>query len=88
MSTEPDIARDAGPFNVNEALKALDLHKARAAKAGNYGLHADLVKIAELIEDLADKVELAARKAENLYAGVLETERVAKAAIESLSRLP
>lgn len=62
MSAEPDIARDGGPFNFNEAMTALDFHMARAARAGNDGLYADLNKIQEFVDDLQGKYERATER--------------------------
>lgn len=60
--SEPDIERDGGPFSVKEALAALDYHMAIAERASGQwpmSLHADLTKIAELIERLeTDRDEL------------------------------
>lgn len=41
-------------LSLDEAIAALDLHAARAAKNGNYGLHADLTAVRELLDKLAE----------------------------------
>lgn len=81
MSTEPDIARDAGPFNVREAKAALDYHVAKAAKRGDYGCVCDLQAIAELIDELVEDAEALRSAGGSLVRQVL-------AAKESLTSLP
>lgn len=80
-NAEPDIARDGGPFNLREALAALDLHKTRAMKAGNYGLHSDLELVAQFIEAQQESIDA-------MRAAGGEMVRKAMAARESLTRLP
>ena len=81
MDTEPDIARDSGPFNLREAFAALDLHMARAQKSGNYGLHSDLKKIAEFIATQQERID-------DLRAAGGDIVRKILASRESLSKLP
>ena len=50
---EPDIARDAGPLNLREALAVLDYHRVRAAQRGDYACVCDLQSVADLLESLA-----------------------------------
>jgi hypothetical protein len=57
MSTEPDIARDAGPLNAREAKHALDYQASLAAKHGNYGLYADLKACEDVIDQLVKEIE-------------------------------
>jgi hypothetical protein len=73
--SEPDIARDGGPFNLKEALVALNFHSVKAWKRGDYGAHSDLTKISEFIENL-----IAERAAE-----AREIARAVRASVESLS---
>ena len=79
--SEPDIARDGGPFSVNEALAALDYQAARASQRGDYGCHADLEKVSELIETLQECID-------ELRSAGGEVMRRAMAAKESLTKLP
>lgn len=48
------IPRSDGPLTIEEAIAALDLHAARAAKNGDYGCHADLTAARELLDKLAE----------------------------------
>lgn len=80
-NAEPDIARDGGPFNLREALAALDLHKTRAMKAGNYGLHSDLELVAQFIEAQQEQID-ALRSARDALIRKLLASR------ESLSKTP
>ena len=59
-----------------------------AKQRGEYSVAADLRHAAACIRDLSDKVDEAARKAENLMAGINEAHIKARAALETLSRLP
>jgi hypothetical protein len=79
--SEPDIARDGGPFSVNEALAALDFHMAKAEKRGDYGCHSDLKLVGDLIETLQECID-------ELRSAGAEVMRRAMAAKESLTRLP
>lgn len=88
MDSEPDIARDAGPMNVREALAALDFHASKAAKRGDYGCQADLSSVREVLEDLQDRVERVIGQIVRMQDDVSEAQRNVRASIESLSRLP
>jgi hypothetical protein len=57
VNTESEVARDAGPLNVREAKVALDYHAARAAKRGDYGCHAELKAVSDVIDQLVEQIE-------------------------------
>ena len=78
--SEPDIARDGGPFSVNEALVSIEYQMARAMNRGDYGLHADLGKYGELIDTLQECIDELRSAGGDLVRNVL-------AAKESLTRL-
>lgn len=96
--SEPDVARSE-TFNGNESLAALDFHAAQAWKRGDYGCHADLMAVIELIDTMAerrDELEAKVRELENelavamstnmqMLADMGEVRRQIKAGIESLS---
>lgn len=83
MDTEPAIARSES-INAREALAIIDLRAARAQKAGDYGLHADLTALAELIERLdAQNDELL-----GLSRSLSKLSQTLAAGVESLSRVP
>lgn len=71
MNTEPTIARDAGPMNENEAIMTLDWRANQAAHRGDYGLHDDLRKVAELIERMAEARDDMEAEMENLRASLI-----------------
>lgn len=48
------IPRNDGPLTIEEAIAALDLHAARAARRGDYGCHADLTAARELLDKIAE----------------------------------
>ncbi len=76
-------------FNVDELAAALRVHANHVAKlTGWYDKAQDILHAADCIEDLADKLDMCAGKAEELQATVEQIQRRAKAAVESLSALP
>lgn len=59
-----------------------------ASKYGKYDMHNDLQMAAQCIRDQAEAIEKAAGIADSLNATVNEMQRKARAALESLSKLP
>jgi hypothetical protein len=65
-----------------------DLAEKAAHERGVYDEHSNLKRAAECIRDLAERVEKASELAASLTVIVEDTQRKARAALESLSRLP
>lgn len=56
------------PFTPAEAVGALDLHAAKAARAGNYPLAEDLAEVVRVIERLEEKLDAANDRLEQMGA--------------------
>lgn len=76
-------------YTAEELATALRFAAARIAKRqGAYDLAQELTHAAECIEDLATRVGAAAAKAEEIQETVKTMQCNARAALESLSKLP
>jgi hypothetical protein len=76
-------------YTTDELVVALKHHAAQLAhKYGLYEIADELRAAAECIDDLSGRIEAGAALAANLESIVVETQRKAKAALESLSKLP
>ena len=76
-------------YTAAELSAALTHHAAQLAhRYGLYDIANELRAAAECIDDLADRCESAATKAEQLAADIALAQRVARGALESLSKLP
>jgi hypothetical protein len=85
MATETAQWNDV--YSTDELVAALHLHAAKLARAGSTGPATDLIHAADCISDLAERCALAAETAERLNSMVEETQRRARAALESFSGL-
>lgn len=74
--------------NADELAAALDVHSALLArKFGDYSMAADIRMAAEALRDLADRIEIAAFKAEQLQKAVEDTQATAQALLAASARL-
>jgi len=84
---ERDIVRDGGPFNLREALVAIDLQSAIGERAGRYGLVSDLAKIREFIETQAGELATATSALMRIDIGLEEAERSCQAILAKSAKL-
>jgi hypothetical protein len=82
--TDPEIARDGGPFNIREAKAALDFHIAKATHRGDYGAVSDLQAIADVIDRLVEDHDRLASQLASLAGAALEV----RASLETLGKEP